>query len=208
MRYCSAMRLLTSLLIVLFSASLLAQENDRSELGIGFGYSPNSTYGIGVSPDRQLMLATVTYSHVVTGSDDTVLKYRFSLVPAAFVRHGTVAGLDGTTLPPQTTYGGGAEPIGLQVNWRRSKHLQPYVGATGGFLYFTDQVPVPESSQYNFTFSFGGGIELLNSGRGTLRLGYRIHHLSNGYTGHVNTGIDSHILEIGFALRNPFASRR
>ncbi len=209
MRYCSAMRLLTSLLILIFATTLLAQENnDRSELGVGFGYSPISTHGIGVSPERQFMLATITYSHVLTGDEDTVLKYRFSLVPAAFVRHGTVAGLNGTTLLPQTTYGGGAEPIGLQVNWRRSTHVQPYIGATGGFLYFTDQVPVPDSSQYNFTFSFGGGIELLNSGRGTLRLGYRFHHLSNGYTGDVNPGIDSHIIEIGFALRNPFARRK
>jgi lipid A 3-O-deacylase PagL len=202
------MRLLTSLFILVFATSLLAQENDRSELGIGFGYSPTSTQGIGVSPDRQLMLATISYSHILTGDEHTVLKYRLSLVPAAFVRHGTVAGLNGAILPPQTTYGGGAEPVGLQVNWRRSKHLQPYVGATGGFLYFTDQVPVPESSRYNFTFSFGGGIELLNSGRGTLRLGYRFHHLSNGYTGHVNPGIDSHILEIGFALRSPFAGHK
>ncbi len=202
------MRLLTFVSVLLFATTLIAQENDRAELGFGFGYSPTSTRGIGVSPDRQLMLVTVTYSHVLTGNEDTVLKYRFSLVPAAFVRHGTVAGLDTTVLPPQTTYGGGAEPIGLQVNWRRSTHLQPFIGATGGFLYFTDQVPVPESSQYNFTFSFGGGIELLNSGRGTLRLGYRFHHLSNGYTGHVNPGIDSHIIEIGFALRNPFPRRK
>ena len=54
------------------------------------------------------------------------------------------------------------------------------------------------------TFSVGGGMELLSTHRTTVRLGYRFHHLSNGYTGHTNPGIDSQIIEIGFALRNPF----
>ncbi len=202
------MRLLTSILILFFATTLLGQNNDISELGVGFGFSPTSTHGIGVSPDRQFMLTTVTYSHVLTGDEDGVLKYRFSIIPVAFVRHGSVLGLNGEVLPPQTTYGGGMEPIGLQYNWRRSTRLQPFLGATGGFLYFTDQVPVPESSQYNFSFSFGGGIELLTTGRGTLRLGYRYHHISNGYTGHVNPGIDSHIIELGIALRNPFSRRK
>ena len=198
------MRLLISFLVLLFACSLAAQQNDRSELGVGFGYSPASTKGIGVSLDRQFLLATVTYSHVLVGSEDTVLKYRFALVPAALVRHGDLRAPDGSLLPARTVYGGGMEPIGLQVNFRRTARLQPYLGATGGFLYFTEQVPVPESSQYNFTFSVGGGMELLSTHRTTVRLGYRFHHLSNGYTGHTNPGIDSQIIEIGFALRNPF----
>ncbi len=197
------MRLLASLLVLLFASSLAAQ-NDRSELGVGFGFSPASTKGIGDTLDRQFLLATVTYSHILTGTEDTVLKYRFSLVPAAFVRHGDLRAPDGSLLPARTVYGGGLEPIGLQVNFRRASRLQPYVGATGGFLYFTEQVPVPESSQYNFTFSLGGGIELLNTGRTTIRLGYRFHHISNGYTGHTNPGIDSQILEFGLVLRNLF----
>jgi len=43
--------------------------------------------------------------------------------------------------------GGGAEPIGVQLNFRNHRKWQPFVNATGGFLYFTEQVPVTGSSR-------------------------------------------------------------
>src|SRR5512138_615613 len=128
------MRLLTSLLLVFFFATSLLAQNDGSELGVGFGFSPTSTKGIGVTLDRQFLLTSVSYSHILTGNEDTVLKYRFALVPAAFVRHGDLRAPDGSLIPARAVYGGGLEPIGLQVNFRRATRVQPYVGTSGGFL--------------------------------------------------------------------------
>lgn len=44
--------------------------------------------------------------------------------------------------------------------------VQPFASGSGGFLYFTKDVPVPGTARFNFTFDFGGGVQIVkNSGR-------------------------------------------
>jgi hypothetical protein len=108
----------------------------------------------------------------------------------------------GTKLPldRRTVYGAGAAPIGLKFNFRRNRRVQPFGHATGGFLYFSDWVPVPVSSQFNFTFDFSGGVQIVNSNRRSFSLGYKFQHISNGNTGFFNPGVDVQMVFAGFSI--------
>ena len=185
-----------SVLIAVFTVTAHARDYTK-EFGFSVGFSPGSTHGIGAVTGQQFVQAGIDFGFVLRCRQDTCLKYKISLIPVAFV-HGDPA----TTLrrPGRTVYGGGIDPIGFQLNFRTHKRLQPFLTLTGGCLYFTEQVPVTNSSQYNFTFGGGIGGEYVSGGRSIL-FGYRYHHLSNGYTGNENPGIDSHILFVGVSFK-------
>ncbi|MDR0311633.1 MAG: acyloxyacyl hydrolase [Acidobacteriota bacterium] len=187
------------IIVALTAASSFAGDHYsyKKEFGGTFGFSPDSRHGIGVTPDQQYYETSLNFGYVFWQNDNYAWKYKISLIPFALV-HGGEKTL--RLRHNRTVYAGGAEPVGLQLNFRNQRRLQPFVNATGGFLYFTEQTPVTDSSQYNFTFSFGGGVEIFH-GRRSLALGYRYHHISNANTATYNPGIDSHMLSIGFSFK-------
>ena len=192
--------IIISIIIVLTAIPTHAQDgySFKKEFGVAFGFSPDSYNGfIGTINGQQYYEALLNFGYVLWQNDDYAWKYKVSLIPFAII-HGDQATLQ--FRPERTVYAGGAEPIGLQMNFRNHRKIQPFMNATGGFLYFTRQVPVTDSSQYNFTFSFGGGVEIFYNRR-SLILGYSYHHISNGYTAKYNPGLDSHKLSIGLSFK-------
>jgi opacity protein-like surface antigen len=99
-----------------------------------------------------------------------------------------------------TTRGLGASPVGLRVNFRATTPVQPFVAGSAGILYFSDRVPDPRGKHTNFTVDFGGGVQFILTSGFTLTLGYRYHHLSNGFRGEINPGIDAHLLYLGATI--------
>lgn len=175
----------------------------KNEFGIFAGYSPVNVQGIGITSDRDLFLLNLQYARVLGTTENTTIKYTAGLVPVAFVNQPAELFQPSTgpayVLPSKRIYGGGVDPIGFQWNFRRQRAWQPFLNTQGGFLYFTDQVPVPESSQFNFTFSFGAGVQVFRGTR-SLTLGYKFHHISNAQTGHYNPGIDSNLFYVGWSF--------
>ena len=191
-----AAALLLAVMTAAFTDAAHAQDYSK-EFGFSAGFSPVSTYGIGTTDGQQFVQVGLDFGFVLHRRQNVYLKYKVSLIPVAVV-HG-----DQEThklRPSRTVYGGGADPIGMQVNFRRHRRLEPFFAVTGGFLYFTEQVPVTDSSRFNFTFSGGGGGEY-GVGRHSILFGYRYHHISNKNTGYENPGIDSHILFMGISYK-------
>jgi opacity protein-like surface antigen len=85
------------------------------------------------------------------------------------------------------------------MNFRRGYVLQPYINGMAGFLYFADQVPVADSSKFNFTLGLGAGVEIWYRDNQSISLGYKYHHISNGYTADQNPGVDSNLFYVGCA---------
>ncbi|WP_213804557.1 acyloxyacyl hydrolase [Granulicella sp. dw_53] len=78
-----------------------------------------------------------------------------------------------------------------------SRHrFQPFFIANGGFLASPRDLPVNNSSRFNFTFEFGGGLEPFRDHRHAWSIDYRIHHLSNAYLGRTNPGINSQLITL------------
>ncbi len=174
-----------------------------TELGIWAGYSWTNPSLIGRTTDRSLFEINVQYARVIKTSDNWALKYTAEIIPVAYVRQPQQGEMNGNPvdLPGarQKIYGVGITPVGFQINYRRGHVLQPYVNGTAGILYFTEQVPVADSSKINFNLGLGVGVQIWHSENQSIRLGYKYNHISNGYTASQNPGMDSNLFYIGYA---------
>ena len=98
------------------------------------------------------------------------------------------------------TYVAGLSPAGLQAKFLPRSRIQPVFTLMTGFTISTRDVPVFDSSAFNFTFSFGAGFDFLERPKHSMRLEYRIQHLSNAYLGTgIDPGIDSQIVHVGYS---------
>ncbi len=52
----------------------------------------------------------------------------------------------------------------------------------------------------NFTGDFGGGVQWKTGARRAWTIGYRYHHVSNGYRADTNPGFDSNLFYVGFSI--------
>src|SRR6185295_2596825 len=168
------------------------QKRDN-EWGVWGGISFDSPTLIGQTPNARFGNVGLRYGRVLAASKTVAFEWTIDAVPLAILSNNRIIA---TTSPfvfaviRKSVYGAGAAPIGLKFNFRRNRRVQPFGQATGGFLYFNQQAPVDNSSQFNFTFDFSGGVQIVNSNRRSFTVGYKYHHISNGYTGTLNPGVD------------------
>jgi len=199
-------------LLLLTAASFAASDGcslDRgtNELGFWGGYSPDNPTLIGVTTGRPFFELNLQYARVLVAHRNWALKYTFEMVPVAIISQPRqVNVVQGTRLVQvdaagtrRAIYGGGTSPIGLQVNFRRHRALQPYIDGTAGVLYFADQVPVSGSSQFNFGVGWGAGVQLWHRENQSVSIGYKFHHISNANSANRNPGADSNLLYAGYS---------
>ena len=100
----------------------------------------------------------------------------------------------------ECTYGLGIDPIGLKLNFRAGRRLQPFIDNRGGFIVTTRDIPIDKASNFNYEFGFGGGFDYFLSARRSLRFGYAFRHISNNGLGFNNPGIDAGVIEVGYSF--------
>src|SRR2546425_8595852 len=177
-----------------------------NEWGIWGGMSFNSTTLIGKTPDARFGNIGLRYGRVLKTSKTVAFEWTIDVVPAAVLSNprpevtSSGPGFTITSLVRHSVYGFGAAPIGWKFNFRRNRRVQPFGQATGGFLYFSRQAPVDDSSRFNFTFDFSGGVQIVNSNRRSFTIGYKYQHISNGFTGTFNPGVDVQMIFAGFSI--------
>jgi hypothetical protein len=126
-------------------------------------------------------------------------------IPITFPSPTTGQPVSGTLTQTRTcgtrwTYAAGLSPVGQRLNFLPRHQLQPYLLANGGFLVSTRDEPVDDSSRFNFTFTFGTGLQWFRPAGAAWSLDYRVQHLSNKQIGDNNPGVDSQILRIGYTF--------
>jgi lipid A 3-O-deacylase PagL len=99
--------------------------------------------------------------------------------------------------------GAGASPLGLKLYLNRTGYTRLYASGAAGSLIFSSDVPVTGSRHFNYTFEYGGGVELVTANGRTVSFGYKFHHISNGATAPLNPGLDSNILYVGLRRHRP-----
>ena len=180
------------------------QKRDN-EWGVWGGISFDSPLLIGKTPNARFGNVGLRYGRVLAASKTVAFEWTIDAIPIAifsgdrFIATPTPGGFT-ITQDRKSVYGAGAAPIGLKFNFRRNRRVQPFGHATGGFLYFSEQVPIAGSSQFNFTFDFSGGVQIVNSNRRSFTLGYKYQHISNGNTGNFNPGVDVQMFFAGFSV--------
>jgi hypothetical protein len=169
-----------------------------NEFGFWAGGSPDSFDIIGTTENRKLLLIGLRYGRVLADWESTSLEYTLDIFPAAFVfepehvRRGS-----------STIYGAGLSPLGFKINFGQQTWIKPFVGASVGFLYFQEDIPVPDSSRFNFTPEIGFGLQFFLTPKRAATIGYKFHHMSNANTGRSNPGMDSHVFYGGFSFFTP-----
>ena len=181
-------------------------ENRRNEFGVWGGLSFHAPTLIGKTPDARFGNIGLRYGRVLAKNESLAFSWTIDVVPVAVLsvnRFTIVPTGTGSFTAQRTrehTYGAGLSPIGLKLNFRPTQTIQPFASGSGGFLYFSKDVPVPGAARFNFTYDFGGGIQIVrNSGR-AITIGYKYNHISNGYHSPINPGVDVQMIYGGFSV--------
>lgn len=184
----------------------LTLRRGSQEIGFWGAYAPDSLVGIGTAEQRKFAELNVQWTYTLFTLRHTAVKWVSEAVPVALLNepnewyYDKQQNLTGYR-PGATTYAAGVTPLGMQVNFNNGHRVQPFFDAHGGLLYFTRQEPVPNSSQFNFTFNFGAGAQVHTGRRGSLLAGFKYHHISNNETAPKNPGVDSAEWYAGFLWR-------
>lgn len=181
------------------SAGIQKRDNEWGFWG-GISFAAPTVFG--TTPSARFGNIGLRYGRVLKVSKTVAFEWTIDAVPLAILSNDRFVFVPGTGYigNRKSVYGAGASPIGLKFNFRRDHHLQPFGQATGGFLYFSQQVPVAGASQYNFTFDFSGGVQIINRNRHSFMIGYKFQHISNGRTAPLNPGVDAQMIFAGFSL--------
>ncbi|MGI9035163.1 MAG: acyloxyacyl hydrolase [Pyrinomonadaceae bacterium] len=204
--------LLTCVFYVFLTITIAAQSNGegKNEFSVWGGFSPQSSTvirGTGRTPDARFGSVNFRYARRFNNNETFNLKYTLDFTPVAilsypdfdYVQTGatTFQRISGRR---ETRYGFGASPLGLQLNFRPRKKLQPFIEGTGGLLYFNKDTPNIVGKRFNFTADVGAGIEYeLENGK-ALTFGYKYFHISNGNRGQENPGFDNNLFYVGYTF--------
>jgi opacity protein-like surface antigen len=94
----------------------------------------------------------------------------------------------------------GFAPAGVRINLLPRHRLQLTFSSNAGYMFSTQEVPVPSAGSFNYTFDFGGGLEYYLSRGRSARLEYQVQHFSNKQTADANPGVDSGFIKLTFGF--------
>lgn len=176
--------------------------------GVSFD-SPAGQF-LGAIPNREFIIIGLQYGRIIAANRFLALEYTCDVIPVAVVTKNprneivTFRAPNGDTFTVArirltSVYGVGLAPVGWRLYIWQSKPMRLFLSASAGVLSFLDDVPLPGARKFNFTFDFGGGVQLLSRSHWTVTLGYKLHHLSNANTAPVNPGLDANIFYLGIS---------
>jgi hypothetical protein len=207
---------LCAVLCLLINSSAFAQADDDpfllkrgdNEFGFWGGFSPQATTIFGglrddEAEDRKFVIAAFRYGRTLAANDSLALQYTLDAVPLALatgtiVSRTTVGGV--TTLDPETAYGGGVTPLGLQLDLANGSKVHPFVHVNGGLLWFNKSVPIEDAGKLALVGEAGGGVRVFTSEKRAVNIGVRFHHISNGDRTGSNRGLNQFVIYAGFSI--------
>ena len=176
-----------------------------NEFGVWGGISFHAPTLIGKTPDARLGNIGLRYGRVLATTKNVAFEWTIDVIPVAVLSNPRLTFVPSgsgfvITQSRKSVYAWGAAPIGLKFNFRRERRVQPFGQATGGFLYFNEDVPVAGAARFNFTYDFSGGIQIVNRDHKAFTIGYKYQHISNGYHSNINPGVDTQMIFFGFSV--------
>lgn len=153
--------------------------------------------------DRRFIIAAFRYGRTLAATDSMALQYTLDAIPMALatgniVQVTTVGPV--TTFRRETAYGAGVTPLGLQLDFRNTSKVKPFIHINGGLLVFNKSVPLPDAGKLALVGETGGGLRMFTSDRRAVTLGLRFHHISNGDRSGSNRGLNQFIVYAGFSI--------
>jgi Lipid A 3-O-deacylase (PagL) len=94
----------------------------------------------------------------------------------------------------------GFSPVGVRLSLMPRHRLQLTFSSLAGYMFSSQEVPVPNAGAFNFTFEFGGGLEWYRTRTQSVRLEYQVQHYSDKQTSVANPGVDSGFVKLTYAF--------
>jgi lipid A 3-O-deacylase PagL len=146
---------------------------------------------------EELDPAVVAITYTVAGQTDTIAQIppiRVTAIdhsPVGYVvePHGVQAPIY-AVYGNESTNGGAVAPLGARATLFQHHSIQPSFSVDLGFVVATRDIPVENSDQFNFMFSFGPGVQIFSTPQTSMRIEYIFRHISNAGIGNVNPGVD------------------
>jgi opacity protein-like surface antigen len=182
------------------------------EANAGFSwYSPRGG-AWGTITGRRVYLTGIRYERVIDAVGGFAWAYAAEWVPIAVVERtnsdetflcydSTVGRVCERDRSSRIAVGTGLSPIGFKAYFNRTGNRRVFASGSVGGLAFSSDVPVENSRRLNYTFEYGGGVEIARADGRAVTLGYKFHHISNGSSGQVNPGLDANVLYVGLRRR-------
>jgi hypothetical protein len=100
----------------------------------------------------------------------------------------------------QDTYAWSLAPLGARISAFPRSRIQPGFALDLGFVVSNRDIPVDDSDQFNYMFSFGPGVQLYTSPKASWRVEYIFRHISNAHEGTQNPGIDQGVVRVTLSM--------
>lgn len=153
--------------------------------------------------DRKFVIAAFRYGRTLAANDSVALQYTLDAIPIAVatgnIAQTTIVG-PVTIFRRETAYGAGVTPLGLQLDFRNSSKIKPFIHVNGGLLVFNQSVPLPDAGKLALVGEAGTGLRIFTSDRRAVMLGLRFHHISNGDRSGSNRGLNQFVFYAGFSV--------
>jgi hypothetical protein len=116
--------------------------------------------------------------------------------PVGTLTEGTLTAPIYAVFGRQDTYAWSLAPLGVRVSAFPRWRIQPSLSLDTGFVVSHRDIPIDDSDQFNYMFSFGPGVQLFANPKTSWRLEYFYRHLSNAHEGYLNPGIDQGVVRV------------
>lgn len=168
----------------------IIQLNDETGYGIWASHAPSSMSRFAKMANTSSTYFGLQFSHStlsISGGEASLIS---EIVLLGYVRYPK----DGINGSRDWRMGIGVIPLRIEFPLSTSNKLLPFLTISGGIIYFETPFPNGSGTHLNYIADAGLGWKIKINEAANFHFGYRIQHLSNGNSGTVNPGIDSHTL--------------
>lgn len=100
----------------------------------------------------------------------------------------------------EDTYAAAVNPLGARITAFPRWRLRPSFSLDLGFVVSRQDIPVDQSARFNYSFSFGPGLEIFTYSNTSWRVEYIYRHMSNAGQGDQNPGVDQGVVRLTISL--------
>ncbi len=190
--------------LLLFTFSLLsvqpmnAQTNTsdpvfQPSFSVSGSYAPISFRAWGKMLNSRHLFFKFGYTH----SEIDLLSIRTQLSSELILTGWVKYPIDGNNGDRESLYGFGMIPV-IATMPLDDGHNYPFLTTSLGFLVSQNHFPKNNGARFNFLLATGAGYHFSTGSDNSFQIGYKVHHLSNGFMATENPGIDSIILFVNF----------
>ena len=186
------MKITARLIFAIFLAGLplLAQSNTPDS--VEALRSPGWNYGFYVGGSESFANTPSVQTFLIAGRIGRVLTHQLgsNALRGSFEMAVDLIPINEFWIGGNAQYAGAIDPFIAKWNFTGGETVSPYVAAVGGVVFSSKDLPVPNSSQVNFTSGMEMGAQWFRQSKNSIDFAVKIYHLSNASIGTLNPGIN------------------